>query len=243
VPRVVRLKARACEYRRALRIQSVELNPGDFPMGIVKLPRRGRQGRWARAQVDCPVGCRPGIRLCRYDGAAAAFDVCLTQTSSSLVRLTLRAICLTIMPTVIALLLHTILAALKTRHQLAMENLALRHQIQVLQRSGKRPPLTRADRILWVLLSRIWHDWRDGLVLVKPDTVVRWHRKGFKLYWRRKGRKRKRGRPRVRRPAVMCCRPSPPSIRMEFSRSPAGQMTASLLIPSRRGATHGAPHP
>jgi putative transposase len=80
-----------------------------------------------------------------------------------------------------------------------MENLALRHQIQVLQRGGRRPRLTRADRLLWVLLSGIWHDWRDGLVLVKPDTVARWHRKGFKLYWRwqSRKRKRKRGRPHV----------------------------------------------
>jgi len=72
----------------------------------------------------------------------------------------------------IALLLSTILAALKTRHRPAMENLALRHQIQVLQRPGKRPRLTRADRGLWILLSRIRHDRRDGLFLVKPDTVV-----------------------------------------------------------------------
>jgi putative transposase len=97
----------------------------------------------------------------------------------------------------ITLLLHAILAALKTRHQLAMENLALRHQVQVLRRSGKRPRLTRADRGFWVLLSRIWRDWRNGLVIVKPDTVVRWHRTGFKLYWRWKSRRRKRGRPHV----------------------------------------------
>jgi len=123
--------------------------------------------------------------------------LCLPQISSALVRLTLRATCLTILPTMISLLLHMILAGLKTRHRLAMENLALRHQIQVLQRPGKRPRLTRADRGLWVLLSRIWRDWRDGLFVIKPDTVVRWHRMGFKLYWRWKSRKRKTGRPRV----------------------------------------------
>jgi putative transposase len=105
-----------------------------------------------------------------------------------------------------SLLLHMILAGLKTRHGLAMENLALRHQIQVLQRPGKRPRLTSVDRGLWVFLSRIWHDWRDGLFVVKPDTVVRWHRMGFKLYWRWKSRNRKRGRPHVSRQLVALIR-------------------------------------
>lgn len=77
------------------------------------------------------------------------------------------------------------------------ESLAPRHQIRVLRRPGKRPRLTTIDRGLWALLSRIWQDWRDGLVLVKPDTVVRWHRMGFKLYWRWKSRKRKGGRLRA----------------------------------------------
>jgi len=106
----------------------------------------------------------------------------------------------------ITLLLHSILSALKARQRLAMENLALRHQIQVLQRSGKRPRLTSVDRGLWVFLSRIWHDWRDGLFVVKPDTVVQWHRMGFKLYWRWKSRKRKRGRPHVSRQLVALIR-------------------------------------
>jgi hypothetical protein len=78
-----------------------------------------------------------------------------------------------------------------------MEILTLRHQIQVLHRSRKRPRLTRTDRGLWLFPSRIWHDWRDGLSVVKPDTVVRLQSHGLNLYWRWKSRKRKRGRPLV----------------------------------------------
>lgn len=80
---------------------------------------------------------------------------------------------------------------------LVLENLALRQQLAVLQRSVKRPRLRRRDRAFWVLLSRVWTNWRSALTIVKPDTVVRWHRKGFKLYWRWKSRKRGPGRPPV----------------------------------------------
>ena len=80
---------------------------------------------------------------------------------------------------------------------LVLENLALRQQLEVLQRSVKRPRLRRRDRFFWVLLSRIWSNWRSALTIVKPDTVVRWHRKGFKLYWRWNCRKRGPGRPPV----------------------------------------------
>ena len=67
---------------------------------------------------------------------------------------------------------------------LAAENLALRQQLAVMKRTNKRPKIRRADRLFWVLLSRIWTPWRKSLVIVKPDTVVRWHRKGFKLFWK-----------------------------------------------------------
>ena len=63
------------------------------------------------------------------------------------------------------------------------ENLALRHQIGVLQRSAaKRPKLTSGDRLLWICLSRLWRDWRSALAIVKPETVVAWHRAGFRLF-------------------------------------------------------------
>jgi len=61
-----------------------------------------------------------------------------------------------------------------------LEILALRHQLAVLQRrTNKRPSLRIADRLLWVMLSRLWTQWRTALVIVKPETVIGWHRKGF----------------------------------------------------------------
>ena len=84
---------------------------------------------------------------------------------------------------------------LRSRASLAAENLALRHQLGVLSRSAKRPRLRPRDRVLWVWLSRLCGDWRSWLVIVSPETVVRWHRQGFKLYWRWKSRPRKPGRP------------------------------------------------
>jgi putative transposase len=80
-----------------------------------------------------------------------------------------------------------------------IEILALRHQLAVLQRQKKRVSLGAADRLLWVLLSRIWNQWRSALVVVKPETVIAWHRKGFRLYWRWKSRAGKCGRPCVSR--------------------------------------------
>ena len=88
-------------------------------------------------------------------------------------------------------------ALLASRAGLAAENLALRHQLIVLQRSVKRPRLRRRDRVFWAWLSRLWSRWRSCLVVVKPETVIRWHQEGFRLYWRRKSRKTRLGRPRI----------------------------------------------
>jgi transposase InsO family protein len=79
-----------------------------------------------------------------------------------------------------------------------IEILALRHQLAVLQRrTNKRPSLRSADRLLWVMLSRLWAHWRTALVIVKPETVIAWQRKGFRLYWGWKSRAGKSGRPCV----------------------------------------------
>ena len=86
---------------------------------------------------------------------------------------------------------------LRSHTGLLAENMALRHQLSVLQRTARRPRLKARDRIFWVWLSRIWTDWRSALVIVKPETVITWHRQGFKLYWRWKSRAGKPGRPRV----------------------------------------------
>ena len=86
----------------------------------------------------------------------------------------------------------------RTRAALQLENRALRHQIGVLQRSvKKRPRLTAADRILWAWLCGVWSDWRSALVIVKPETVIAWHRKGFRLFWTWKIRHGQVGRPAV----------------------------------------------
>ena len=100
----------------------------------------------------------------------------------------------------LAILLAGAASILKTRSALQLENIALRHQIGVLQRSvKKRPRLHAADRLLWISLSRVWTDWRSPLVIVKPETVVAWHRKAFRVFWAWKIRKGKRGRPAVLR--------------------------------------------
>ena len=93
--------------------------------------------------------------------------------------------------------LCSLISALKTRRELALENLALRQQLAVLYRSVKRPRLSDVDRGFWVLLRRIWTDWERVLVIVKPETVVRWHRSGFRRYWTWKSRRGRAGRPRV----------------------------------------------
>ncbi len=87
---------------------------------------------------------------------------------------------------------------LRNRTELAAENLALRQQLAILQQKSKTPRLRRRDRIFWALLSRIWADWRAALLIVQPDTVVRWHREGFRLFWRWKSRTGKVGRPKIK---------------------------------------------
>ncbi|MFT4543354.1 MAG: transposase InsO family protein [Planctomycetota bacterium] len=86
--------------------------------------------------------------------------------------------------------------AAKDRTQLVLENIALRHQLAVYKRSVNQPNIKDGDRIFWLTVMRMLKEWRDALVFVQPATVVRWHRKGFKHYWRRKSRS-KPGRPRI----------------------------------------------
>src|SRR4051794_8668543 len=85
---------------------------------------------------------------------------------------------------------------LTSRTALQLENIALRHQIGVLQRSAKkRLQLHNSDRLFWVGVSQVWSEWRSALVIVKPDTVITWHRKAFRLFWTWKVRDGKRGPP------------------------------------------------
>jgi putative transposase len=96
--------------------------------------------------------------------------------------------------------LFSVLAALRiffrSRSDTALEVLALRQQVAVLKRQRPRPTLTRLDRFFWTSLRHLWPRWSDVLLIVKPETVVRWHRVGFRLYWRWRSRHRG-GRPRV----------------------------------------------
>jgi hypothetical protein len=83
------------------------------------------------------------------------------------------------------------------RATLLAENLALRQQLLVYQRRIKRPKLYSSDRHFWVWLSQFWKDWKSVLIMVQPDTVVQWHREGFRLYWKWKSRTGNVGRPKI----------------------------------------------
>ena len=86
----------------------------------------------------------------------------------------------------------------RTRANVQLENIALRHQINVLRRSQRgRVRLSGADRLFWTWLRRLWPAWRSALVIVKPETVIAWHRKGFQLFWTWKSRHRQAGRPEL----------------------------------------------
>jgi len=82
------------------------------------------------------------------------------------------------------------------RTRLALENLALRQQLAVLNRTPERPKLNDGDRLFWTMACEFLENWKEHLVIVKPDTVVRWHRHGFRYYWRWKSRA-KPGRPKI----------------------------------------------
>src|SRR5258708_1639366 len=83
-----------------------------------------------------------------------------------------------------------------SRMDLALEVPALRQQVALLKRKRPRPTLSAFDRLFWTTLRRCWPRWSDVLVIVKPDTVVRWHRAGFRLFWKWRSRP-SGGRPKV----------------------------------------------
>src|ERR671913_282860 len=96
----------------------------------------------------------------------------------------------------LGILVGTLRSAVRTHRELALENLALRQQLAVWKVRQPRPQLRAADRIFWVVLARHWKNWRRSLHVVRPETVVRWHRQGFRRYWAWKSRRR-RGRPKI----------------------------------------------
>ena len=95
------------------------------------------------------------------------------------------------------LLFSTVVSLFKNHSALAMENLALRQQLFIYHHSKKWPKIRLRDRLFWILVSRYWEKWENALIIVKPETVIGWHRKGFKLFWTWKSRKRGPGRPKI----------------------------------------------
>ena len=111
---------------------------------------------------------------------------------------------------IILSLLCSIRQGFRTRAAIQAEILALRHELLVLQRSARthKMRLTASDRFLWVWLSRLWREWRSALLIVKPETVIAWHRRGFRLYWSWKSR-HPQGRPSLSREVIDLIRLDP----------------------------------
>ncbi len=100
-------------------------------------------------------------------------------------------------PSMLNLLMHVLWALFKTRAELQLENLALYQQLANFKAKRPRPRLKPPDRWFWVALRRVWSGWQRVLIVVQPDTVVGWHRLGFRLFWRWKSRHKKAGRPTI----------------------------------------------
>jgi putative transposase len=100
---------------------------------------------------------------------------------------------------ILRLVLGTITPLFSTRRSLVLENLALRQQLVVFKRRHCKPRLRLFDKLFWVAARQVWSDWKQSLILVRPATVVQWHRARFKLYWRVLSRT---WRPRGGRPLI-----------------------------------------
>jgi putative transposase len=111
------------------------------------------------------------------------------------------------MAAMLTLILTGVFRVVRTHRALVLENLALRHQLAGLPRTARRPRRRRSDRVFWVLLARLGRGWAEAIAIVKPDTVIRWYRAGFRLVWTWKSRPHRSGRPAVA-PAVraLICR-------------------------------------
>ena len=93
-------------------------------------------------------------------------------------------------------LMKAVRSGFLARADLAIENLALRQQVATLKKENPRPRLTMFDRLFWVWMLRFWAGWKDALIIVKPETVIGWHRRGFRIYWNFISRRgKKKGRP------------------------------------------------
>src|SRR6516225_8581320 len=88
------------------------------------------------------------------------------------------------MLSVLWLALGSLLRIFHNRQDLIFENFVLRQQLTVLKRRRPRPALNLFDKFFWVAISRLWSRWKQTVIIVTPETVVRWHRAGFRIYWR-----------------------------------------------------------
>ena len=98
-------------------------------------------------------------------------------------------------PFLLKLIIWSLRALLKFSDSLVIENLALRQQLATYARHQKRVRVQPQERVFWVALSKAWASWRSALIMVKPATVIAWHRRSFQRYWR--WRSRKPGRPPI----------------------------------------------
>ena len=128
------------------------------------------------------------------------------------------------MPTLTALL-GLLRSALADRQRLLVENAALRHQVAVLKRSVSRPRSEDSDRLVGIALRRLHREWKDWLLFVRPETVLKWHRRGFAHYWARKSKGRKVGRPTIGWPLVTLIK----RLSAENALWGAGRITAELV--------------
>ena len=87
------------------------------------------------------------------------------------------------MLTALVVLLRSIGLICCGHQEVALENLALRQQLAALTRTVKRPQFRMRDRLFWILLAKGWREWRTALIVVQPDTVVRWHREWLRRQW------------------------------------------------------------
>jgi len=101
------------------------------------------------------------------------------------------------MATVVPAILAYLRAYVISRHTLALEVVALRQQLAVYKRKHPRPKLRSSDRLFWLVLRSMSNHWSEALIVVKPETVIAWHRAGYRLFWRWRSRPLKAGRPKV----------------------------------------------
>src|SRR6266446_8227771 len=175
IPRLDDVRA-ACEPWRAMSLVLAVLGALRAALKTRADPHAREPGAPATACPSPPVVCQNSVR--RLDEGRAACEPCRAMS-------------------LVLVLLGALRTALRTRADLTFENLALRQQLALLRRHSKRPQFGRLDRAFWVWLSTRWAGWNEALHLVRPETVIRWHRQGFRAFWTWKSRRGRTGRPPV----------------------------------------------